>query len=672
VFTKILIANRGEIACRVAATAHRLGVKSVAVYSAADANAKHVAVCDEAVPIGPAPAKESYLRAEKIIEAALATGAQAIHPGYGFLSENEAFAQACVDAGLAFIGPPASAIRAMGSKSAAKALMEKAGVPLVPGYHGDQQDAGFLREQADRIGYPVLLKASAGGGGKGMRIVERSEDFVAALESCKREAINSFGDDKVLIEKYLTRPRHIEIQVFADTHGNCVYLFERDCSVQRRHQKVLEEAPAPGMTEARRRAMGEAAVAAARAVGYVGAGTVEFIAEESRHGEDGKFYFMEMNTRLQVEHPVTEMITGLDLVEWQLRVASGEALPKKQDELRIHGHALEARIYAENPEKGFLPSIGTLKHLHTPQAVTFDTGTSNGTPAAVRIDSGVREGDAISPFYDPMIAKLIVWGRDRDEALARMSQALTEYRIVGLASNIAFLKRLVESQPFATADLDTGLIERHHDALFPQVQAASKQALALAAASLLIAEGRHTNSDPWSSTSGWRMNGALKRQLDFADEANAYPLAISYRQHGWTMQANGAASTLDAVESHDQHLVVKLDGETVRGTVVRDGDVFHVFSSGAHVILDYRDPLAHAGQAEAEGGRLTAPMPGKIVAVLTAKGKAVEKGAPLLIMEAMKMEHTIAAPTDGTVEELLYAVGDQVAEGAQLLAFRTQ
>ncbi|HVL76130.1 MAG TPA: biotin carboxylase N-terminal domain-containing protein, partial [Noviherbaspirillum sp.] len=381
-FTKILIANRGEIACRVAATAHRLGVKTVAVYSEADANAKHVAVCDESVLIGPAPAKESYLRADKIIEVARATGAQAIHPGYGFLSENEDFAEACAKAGIAFIGPPASAIRAMGSKSAAKALMEKANVPLVPGYHGDTQDADFLQEQADKIGYPVLLKASAGGGGKGMRIVEKSADFKAALESCKREAINSFGDDKVLVEKYLTRPRHIEIQVFADTQGNCIYLFERDCSVQRRHQKVLEEAPAPGMTEERRRAMGEAAVAAAKAVGYVGAGTVEFIANQ-----DGSFYFMEMNTRLQVEHPVTEMITGLDLVEWQLRVAAGEPLPLSQEQLRIDGHAIEARICAENPDNNFLPATGTLKVYRKPPCSAFE-------PAVVRVDDGVREGDA--------------------------------------------------------------------------------------------------------------------------------------------------------------------------------------------------------------------------------------------------------------------------------------
>ena len=465
-FKKILIANRGEIACRVAATARRMGIKTVAVYSEADASAKHVAVCDEAVLIGPAAAKESYLCGDKIIAVALATGAEAVHPGYGFLSENADFADACKQAGLVFIGPPASSMRAMGSKSAAKSLMEHADVPLVPGYHGDEQDPDFLQAQGDRIGYPVLLKASAGGGGKGMRVIEKSEDFKAALASCKREAISSFGDDKVLAEKYLTRPRHIEIQVFADTHGNCVYLHERDCSVQRRHQKVLEEAPAPGMPAERRAAMGEAAVAAAKAVGYVGAGTVEFIANQ-----DGSFYFMEMNTRLQVEHPVTEMITGTDLVEWQLRVAFGEPLPKAQHELAIHGHSIEARIYAENPEKGFLPSIGTLRHMDTPAAVSFELGTgASGDPAPVRIDSGVREGDAISPFYDPMIAKLIVWGADRTQALARMSQALAEFQIVGLATNIAFLKRLVEGGAFAQADLDTGLIERNTDTLFPAAE----------------------------------------------------------------------------------------------------------------------------------------------------------------------------------------------------------
>jgi 3-methylcrotonyl-CoA carboxylase alpha subunit len=665
VFTKILIANRGEIACRVAVTARRMGIATVAVYSDADAGAKHVAVCDEAVAIGPAAAKESYLRADKIIQAALATGAQAIHPGYGFLSENADFAQACAAAGLVFIGPPAAAIRAMGSKSAAKVLMEKAGVPLVPGYHGDNQDADFLNKQADAIGYPVLLKASAGGGGKGMRIVEKSADFKAALASCKREAASSFGDDKVLAEKYLTRPRHIEIQVFADTQGDCVYLFERDCSVQRRHQKVLEEAPAPGMTPERRRAMGEAAVAAAKAVGYVGAGTVEFIANQ-----DGSFYFMEMNTRLQVEHPVTEMITGLDLVEWQLRVASGQALPLKQEQLAIKGHAIEARIYAENPEKGFLPAIGSLRHVRTPAAVEFGIGSAAG--GTVRIDSGVREGDAISPFYDPMIAKLIVWDSTREAALARMHAALSDYQVVGLANNIAFLKRLIASKPFAVADLDTGLIERNQDELFPPAQAAPLPVLALAAAALLDSEGNAGARDPWADVSGWRMNSALLRKLDFADEQHAYPLTLEYRAADWIVGFGGGRSALSLVEHDGNDIAILLDHASVRGTVVREAEAFHVFTGGAHWVLNYTDPLAHAGEAEAEAGRLTAPMPGKIVALMASKGDTVEKGAPLLVMEAMKMEHTIAAPVKGVVEELLYAVGDQVAEGAQLLTFKAE
>ncbi|OYO31462.1 acetyl/propionyl/methylcrotonyl-CoA carboxylase subunit alpha [Janthinobacterium sp. PC23-8] len=666
-FTKILIANRGEIACRVAATARRMGVRTVAVYSEADANAKHVAVCDEAVLLGPAPAKESYLCGDKIIAVALATGAQAIHPGYGFLSENADFADACAAAGLVFIGPPASAMRAMGSKSAAKSLMEKAKVPLVPGYHGENQDADFLHAQADQIGYPVLLKASAGGGGKGMRVIDNSLDFKAALASCKREAISSFGDDKVLAEKYLSRPRHIEIQVFADTLGNCIYLFERDCSVQRRHQKVLEEAPAPGMPLERRAAMGEAAVAAAKAVGYVGAGTVEFIANQ-----DGSFYFMEMNTRLQVEHPVTEMITGTDLVEWQLRVAFGEPLPKTQGELAIHGHAIEARIYAENPEKGFLPSIGTLRHLRSPQAVTFELG-GTPVPAGVRIDSGVREGDAISPFYDPMIAKLIVWGADRREALARMAQALADYQIVGLASNIAFLKRLVEGEAFANADLDTGLIERHHEALFPAPQAAPDTALALAAVALLTQEAAASQgSGPWGDALGWRLNSTLGRTLSFADEfsmageTKAYATRIAYQADGWLF--NGQRLRLSARDGQQLH--VKLGERAVHGTVHRDGEQFHVFTGGVHYTLQYNDPMAHAGEAEAEGGRLTAPMPGKVVAVLVGKGQDVKKGEPLVIMEAMKMEHTIAAPHDGLVEDVLYAVGDQVADGAPLLAFK--
>lgn len=667
-FTKILIANRGEIACRVAATARKMGIKTVAVYSEADANAKHVAVCDEAVCIGPAAAKESYLCADKIIAVALATGAQAIHPGYGFLSENSDFADACVTAGLVFIGPPASSIRAMGSKSAAKTLMEKADVPLVPGYHGDNQDAAFLQLEADKMGYPVLLKASAGGGGKGMRVIEKSIDFKAALASCKREAISSFGDDRVLAEKYLQRPRHIEIQVFADTFGNCVYLFERDCSVQRRHQKVLEEAPAPGMSLERRAAMGNAAVAAAKAVGYVGAGTVEFIVNQ-----DGSFYFMEMNTRLQVEHPVTEMISGTDLVEWQLRVAAGEPLPLLQHQLQLHGHAIEARIYAENPEKGFLPSTGTLKHLRTPSAVTFELG-GESVPAAVRIDSGVRAGDTISPFYDPMIAKLIVWGEDRAEALARMAQALSEYQIVGLANNIPFLQRLIASQAFSSADLDTGLIERNTDALFPPPAPVSVDVLTLAAVALVTSEKSSAANDPFGDTGGWRMNSVLQRTLHFADaaleDAEAQPLTVAYQPDGWQIGL-GAASVKAVLGAHGNNdFSLTLEQRAVRGSVVRDADVFHVFTGGAHTALNYNDPLAHAGEAEVDGGRLTAPMPGKVVAVLVKAGQKVKKGEPLVIMEAMKMEHTIAAPGDGAVEEVLYAIGDQVADGAPLLAFK--
>ena len=531
-FDTLLIANRGEIACRVAATARRLGIRTVAVYSDADANARHVAACDVAVHIGGPEPRASYLRADAILQAARDTGAQAIHPGYGFLSENEAFAQAATDAGITFVGPPASAIAAMGSKSAAKSLMEKAGVPLVPGYHGDNQDPQFLKTQADAIGYPVLIKASAGGGGKGMRVVESSGAFLDALASCQREAASSFGDDRVLIERYLQKPRHIEIQVFADTQGNCVYLFERDCSVQRRHQKVIEEAPAPGMTEERRRAMGEAAVAAARAVGYVGAGTVEFIAEP-----DGRFYFMEMNTRLQVEHPVTEMITGHDLVEWQLRVAAGQPLPARQEDLRIEGHAIEARIYAENPEKGFLPSIGTLAYLSLPAHTAFANGD-------IRVDGGVRMGDTITPFYDPMIAKLIVRGADRDQARARMLQALAQTQAVGVQTNVAFLSRLMRDSAFAAADLDTGLIERQRDTLLPVPRPAGADALALASAAVLARQGlaqpgaaAQASADPWDARDGWRLGGQYRRELQWVDNGETRRVAIARHGKDWTLDA---------------------------------------------------------------------------------------------------------------------------------------
>lgn len=668
-FQKVLIANRGEIACRVAATCRRLGIRTVAVYSDADAEARHVAYCDEAIHIGGAAARDSYLRADHIIEMARDAGVHAIHPGYGFLSENDGFAEACAAAGIVFIGPPASAIRAMGSKSAAKQLMEHAGVPLVPGYHGEDQDPALLRAEADRIGYPVLIKASAGGGGKGMRVVEAGDAFEAALASVRREASASFGDDKVLVEKYLTRPRHIEIQVFADTHGNCVYLFERDCSAQRRHQKVLEEAPAPGMTEERRRAMGEAAVAAARAVGYVGAGTVEFIANQ-----DGSFYFMEMNTRLQVEHPVTEMITGQDLVEWQLRVAAGEPLPLTQEQLRIDGHAIEARVYAENPEKGFLPSTGTLRFLRTPPAVQFMRGGDAHGPAGVRIDAGVREGDAISPFYDPMIAKLIVWGPTREAALARMSQALAGYHVVGLSTNVAFLQRLVTSQAFRTADLDTGLIERNHDALFPPPRPVGMEAAALAAAALLAREDATRRIDasdphsPWTHAGAWRLNGRDDRTLRFKSGNATLEVGLRIESRRKTLIFNDQATPF-AYTFRADDIRVDMGTRRTHGQVHVEGDTFHVFHGGRHAVLEWLDPLAHGDAAEGEGGKLTAPMPGKVIAVMVEPGAHVTRGTPLLVMEAMKMEHTISAPADGVVAEVLYGVGEQVTEGAQLLSF---
>lgn len=663
-FNKILIANRGEIACRVAATCRRLGVKSVAVYSDADANAKHVAACDEAVHIGEAAAAQSYLRFERIIEAARATGAQAIHPGYGFLSENEDFAHACEAAGIVFIGPPVEAIAAMGSKAAAKALMHAASVPLVPGYHGDDQDPALLQREADAMGYPVLLKASAGGGGKGMRVVERSVDFAAALASCKREAASSFGNDRVLIEKYLTRPRHVEVQVFADKHGGAVYLFDRDCSVQRRHQKVLEEAPAPGLDESVRRAMGEAAVAAARAVHYEGAGTVEFIMT----GAD--FYFMEMNTRLQVEHPVTEMITGLDLVEWQLRVAAGEPLPLEQSQLSITGHALEARIYAENPARGFLPSTGTLKHLRMPEGVEFRLGDV-GKRASVRIDSGVREGDTITPFYDPMIAKLIVHGATREDALARMERALEACEVVGPHTNVEFLHRLVTCEPFASADLDTGLIERNHDALFSPQQKPVREALALACAALLGREGGAAHgASPWQSLAHWRLNSGFAQSHSWRDVESDTAFTVAHTHDGGeqTLAYAGHAARYKwwRGEGVDEYGAT-IGDKRVTGRVFIDGDVFHVFFLGTAMAFEWQNLLAHAADAEHGEGRLTAPMPGKVIAVLVEPGAVVEKGAPLIVMEAMKMEHTIGAPAAGKVTEVLYGVGDQVADGAQLL-----
>ena len=713
-FQKILIANRGEIACRVAATARRLGIQTVAVYSDADANAKHVLACDEAVHIGGSAPQDSYLRWECILQAAQDTGAQAVHPGYGFLSENEDFAKACAAAGLVFIGPSPSAIQAMGLKAESKQLMEKAGVPLVPGYHGADQDPALLQREADRIGYPVLIKASAGGGGKGMRAVQKAADFAEALASCQREATHSFGSDAVLIEKYVLRPRHIEIQVFGDTHGNCVYLFERDCSVQRRHQKVLEEAPAPGMTEALRAQMGAAAVAAAQAVNYVGAGTVEFIVEQvGMYGLDGaqagfaagvpqdlaasdsvgaRFYFMEMNTRLQVEHPVTEAITGLDLVEWQLRVASGEPLPLRQDQLRIQGHAIEARICAENPDNNFLPATGTLQVYRKPACTSFAVAAG-----AVRVDDGVREGDTISPYYDSMVAKLIVHGDTRAQALARLDAALAQTHIVGPATNVQFLRQVVRSPSFAHAQLDTALIPREAAVLFHQEPVGAVRAVAALVAHTLHAERGLAGTDPFSQRDGWQVFGVRTRAFTCALGDATLHAQLSYLHDGGLhlrVSGAGALPTTQAPSDGDASgllqfsaagladepgdvgevgevaqlgLWVRFDGQRTHSALYWQGDVAHVFTPEGATRITWNDPLAHAGEVEMKGGRLTAPMPGKVVSFAVQVGDVVTAGQTLAVMEAMKMEHTIAAPQDGTVQELLYAVGDQVAEGAELL-----
>ena len=672
-FNKILIANRGEIACRVAATARRMAIKTVAVYSDADANAKHVSVCDEAVHIGGSAPKDSYLRWEKIIAAAQATGAQAIHPGYGFLSENEEFARACADAGLVFIGPPASAIKAMGLKAESKRLMDLAGVPLVPGYHGADQDPALLQREADSIGYPVLIKASAGGGGKGMRAVDKTEDFAAALASCKREAINSFGDDAVLIEKYVQRPRHIEIQVFGDTLGNYVYLFERDCSVQRRHQKVLEEAPAPGITPELRQQMGEAAVAAARAVDYEGAGTVEFIVEQRPDGSMN-FFFMEMNTRLQVEHPITEAITGQDLVEWQLCVASGQALPLQQDQLRISGHAIEARICAENPDNNFMPATGMLHVYELPACVTFERGNL-GSSAVVRVDSGVRQGDPISPFYDSMIAKLIVHGDTRAQALARLDVALAQTHIVGLNTNVQFLRNVVQSHSFVKADLDTALIPREAAVLFKQEKVGLALAVAGAIAETLLQEqanearltGQSQWLDPWARRDGWRSHGPSTRRFDF-EFAGAVQVVQMTTLHDGALQLDVAGQTgIFSFVAVTQGIDVRLGARRQILHVYRNGATVHIFSAQGATQVTTIDALVHAGDNVVDGGRLTAPMPGKVVSFAVKAGDKVKIGQALAVLDAMKMEHTIAAPMDGVVAELLYAPGDQVPEGAELL-----
>ncbi len=657
-FDKILIANRGEIACRIMRTCRRLGIRTVAVYSDADVGSLHVRSADEAVFLGGSAAQESYLAIDKILAAAKRTGAQAIHPGYGFFSENEEFAEACDAAGIVFIGPPASAIRAMGSKSGAKALMQKAGVPLTPGYHGENQSPEFLKQQAAAIGYPVLIKASAGGGGKGMRRVDAADEFLSSLASCKREAAAAFGDDRVLIERYILQPRHIEIQIFADQSGQTVSLFERDCSVQRRHQKVLEEAPAPGLSEERRAAMSKAACDAARAVGYVGAGTVEFIADA-----EANFHFMEMNTRLQVEHPVTEMITGLDLVEWQLRIAAGERLPKTQEQLVIRGHALEARVYAEDPSNAFLPSVGRLLHFKTPPKSQH-----------VRIDSGVEQGDEITSFYDPMIAKLIVWDTTRELALRRMEDALSEFQVVGVTTNVDFLRRLITTPSFAEAKLDTSLIEREESRLFSAVTAAPKETPVLAALGALLLERDSLNvapnqHSPWLIHDGWRANGSLRRMFNFVCDGAETAVSVIMDGATYRMRISDQDFVVAGELQRDGKLTATVNGIRVHSTVVRVKDKFYVFFRGAKHVYTWLDPLAFDVAEGAGESSLLAPIPGLVTMLLVQPGEQVEKGTPLLVLEAMKMEYTIAAPSAGRVQFFLFAAGDQVTEGTQLLQF---
>ncbi|MDY0009643.1 MAG: acetyl/propionyl/methylcrotonyl-CoA carboxylase subunit alpha [Bdellovibrionales bacterium] len=670
---KILVANRGEIACRIMRSCREAGIATVAVYSEADSAALHVEMADETVLIGPAAARESYLDISKVIEAAKLAGADAIHPGYGFLSENEDFAEAVAAAGMVFIGPPVAAIRAMGGKSEAKALMEKAGVPLVPGYHGDNQDEAFLKSEADKMGYPLLIKASAGGGGKGMRVVETAAGFSEALGAAKREAKAAFGDDHVLIEKYLTRPRHVEIQVFADQSGNTVYLFERDCSIQRRHQKVIEEAPAPGLHPDTRAKMGAAAVAAAKAIGYAGAGTVEFLLDT-----DGSFYFMEMNTRLQVEHPVTEMITGLDLVALQISVAEGQDLPFTQQDLAINGHAIEVRLYAEDPANHFLPGAGQIQYLSFPQQ-----------SETVRVDTGVREapfgeGDVISIHYDPMIAKIIVHGKDRDEAIAHLCLALAETHVAGPKTNLNFLRDLAAHPAFAAADLDTRFIERHRDTLLPaQKPAADEVTLALATLGVLhLRETANANvkelrpqgdpTSPWALRGNWRIAGTDCETLSFTDGGGQYAVTVSLAAGEnaplLTLPDGTEMETRFAPAGENLGFYALVGDAEFHAAVLRDGNKLSVMYSGMDADIVFNDPLnVEAGEDDA-AGRLTAPMPGKVVAVRVQLGDAVKKGQPLVIVEAMKMEHTVVAPADGKVTAINANIGEQVDEKRELIA----
>jgi 3-methylcrotonyl-CoA carboxylase alpha subunit len=662
-FSKILIANRGEIACRIIRSAQKMGISTVAVYSDADATALHVEMADEAIHIGGAAARDSYLIGENILQAALTSGAKAVHPGYGFLSENASFAKACEDNYITFIGPPPSAIQAMGSKSAAKRIMEAAEVPLVPGYHGEDQSDERLLEAANSMGYPVLLKATAGGGGKGMRQVHSEEEFTPALEAARRESLSSFGDDTMLVEKYLIKPRHVEIQVFFDNHDNGVYLAERDCSVQRRHQKVIEEAPAPGMTAELRQQMGEAAVKAAAAIDYRGAGTVEFLLEEN-----GSFYFMEMNTRLQVEHPVTEMITGQDLVEWQLLVAFGQPLPLKQEEVAIKGHAFEARVYAEDPDNDFLPVTGTLGFLRTPEE------SEN-----VRVDTSVREGDEISVHYDPMIAKIITWDETRDRALQRMSSALAEFRIGGTKTNIDFLYNLTTSKSFEKAELDTGFIESNRDQIFHETSRDLEFELPRAAVALLLHQqnnGADVSTDephsPWGQKNSWRMNQTYRQifTLHLHDEDHQITieqLALRNSKHYRVVSAFGSADVEASLEGDT--LILEIEGHRQRGVLAQIDDEFTLYLPRGACHFKQVRPDTGEDDGAAAKGQLAAPMNGTVVTLLAEAGDSVEEGSPLLVIEAMKMEHTICAPVAGTVQSYYFQPGDLVDGGAELLEF---
>jgi 3-methylcrotonyl-CoA carboxylase alpha subunit len=660
-FRTLLIANRGEIACRIARTARHMGIVSIAVYSAADADALHVKAADRAVPIGPAPARESYLNIERIIDAARRGGAEAIHPGYGFLSENPAFAEACAQAGITFVGPPVSAMRTMGSKSAAKALMEKSDVPVLPGYHGERQETAFLAEQANRIGYPLMIKAVSGGGGRGMRIVVHGDEFIDALETARQEAAASFSDDRVLLERYLEHPRHIEVQVFADRHGNAIHLFERDCSVQRRHQKVIEEAPAPGLDDCRRAAMGAAAVSAAHAVGYQGAGTVEFVANN-----DG-FFFLEMNTRLQVEHPVTEMITGLDLVEWQLRVAAGETLPLAQDEVHIAGHAIEARVYAEDPLRGFAPSAGRLALFRTPEP-----------SADIRIDAGFASGDVVSVHYDAMLAKLICRGPTRDEALRVLHRALAESDVVGVASNLDLLGRIVSHPAFAAGGVDTGFIARHPETLLEPQSTPTTGVLAAAALYVLTdeaaaaADAAASGGDPyspWHARDHWWLNSDFERVLPFTCDEAAAPVGIRAEGSSWRLTIGNRQLVAMATRDPDGRLAMSLDGVHERVSVTRMDETIGVRRDGETWRLRLPDPIAAAAEEDDAGGRLVAPLPGQVTQVMAEPGMAVSRGQVMVVLEAMKTVFRLSAPADGTIATVSCRVGDSVIEGQLLVAF---